>query len=196
MSLMQYSGHVFGYHGCSKATARRVLAGEPLKPGNAKFDWLGGGIYFWERAPDRALRWAIKQHGRQHAAVIGAVIQLGMCFDLLDTFYTQVLGDAAHLFVAQATAAKVTIPRNTGAGFNARYFDFAVIEWLMEQAKPTVAYQTIRSVYIEGPPIYEDPTDRGRSMGIYTESHIQIAVRDPACILALFKVRPNGGTTP
>jgi len=167
-----------------------------MRPGDAKFDWLGSGIYFWERAPDRALRWAIKQHGQRKAAVVGAVIQLGTCFDLLDTYYTGMLSSAAQLFVDQANRAGVPVPRNKGEGFKARYFDFAVIEWLMEQTKAAANYQTIRSVYVEGEPIYSDPNDPGHTMGIYAESHIQIAVRDPACIVAAFRVRPTPGGTP
>lgn len=51
---------VVGYHGCTERLARELLLGEtPIgawRPSSNDWDWLGYGIYFWEHAPDRALR--------------------------------------------------------------------------------------------------------------------------------------------
>jgi predicted dehydrogenase len=55
------------------------------RPSSNDWDWLGHGIYFWERAPRRALRWALERYPTlsQRPAVLGAYLQLGRCFDLL-----------------------------------------------------------------------------------------------------------------
>lgn len=78
-------------------------------------DWLGHGIYFWEHGPKRALKWAEQQKKRgklRKPAVIGAVLHLGTCFDLLDTAYTDVLTSSYPEFCASLKAAGKSIPRN------------------------------------------------------------------------------------
>jgi hypothetical protein len=87
---VKYARTVIGYHGCRRSVAKALLDGGPFKTSENDYDWLGRGIYFWEHGPDRALRWAKKY---RHPAVVGAVIQLGKCFDLLDTRYTNDLGE-------------------------------------------------------------------------------------------------------
>ena len=48
-----------------------------------------------------------------------------------------------------------------------------------------VYFQTVRGVFVEGDPAYA-------GAGMRTKTHIQIAVRDPACILGYFKPRVSG----
>jgi hypothetical protein len=45
-----------------------------------------------------------------------------------------------------------------------------------------IHYDTARGAFLEGPAVYP-------GAGFSRESHIQVAVRDPACILGVF--RPN-----
>src|SRR6478672_8052167 len=88
---------VVGYHGCTAPFARDLLLGrKPIadwQPSVNEWDWLGRGIYFWEHAPERALRWARDRYSgrRQKPAVLGAYIQLGRCFDLLNEAITALL---------------------------------------------------------------------------------------------------------
>jgi ribulose-5-phosphate 4-epimerase/fuculose-1-phosphate aldolase len=49
---------IFGYHGCDESVLRMVLDGGMLRPSQNAYDWLGHGIYFWERSAVRAMRWA------------------------------------------------------------------------------------------------------------------------------------------
>ena len=49
-----------GYHGGDAVLAAKVLAGPTrLKLSANAYDSLGGGIYFWEHGPQRALEWAV-----------------------------------------------------------------------------------------------------------------------------------------
>ena len=74
---------VYGYHGCDESVAKRILEGnDPLSPSYNAYDWLGSGIYFWEDAPERAMQWAVEMK-KPHPAVVGAVIELGNCLNLL-----------------------------------------------------------------------------------------------------------------
>jgi hypothetical protein len=88
-------GLIFGFHGCDIKTAKKVInLHEPLKRSENDYDWLGNGMYFWENSPARALEFAknLVQKGKvNQPCVLGAVIQLGNCLDLLDYQKLQVV---------------------------------------------------------------------------------------------------------
>ena len=101
---------VLGYHGCEPGFAERLLRGETAiadwKPSANDYDWLGHGIYFWEHAPERARGWG------EHGGVVGAIIQLGLCLDLTDVKYTELLAAKfATLQDAYAMEGK-SLPQN------------------------------------------------------------------------------------
>ena len=86
------TGLILGFHGCDKSIVENILTGkEKLKGSKNNYDWLGNGIYFWEHSPSRALEYAtsIKNNPSRSKtkikdpAIIGAVIDLGYCLDLL-----------------------------------------------------------------------------------------------------------------
>src|SRR4051794_40667189 len=92
MPFLEYQRLIMAYHGCDKAVADAALRGKALKASDNDYDWLGKGIYFWEHGPARALEWAQFMQGRgkvSHPAMVGALIQLGHCFDLLDVRLTE-----------------------------------------------------------------------------------------------------------
>lgn len=57
-------------------------------PSENDYDWLGHGIYFWEYSPLRAFQFVqdkFKWQGRKEkVAVVGAIIDPGLCLNLLD----------------------------------------------------------------------------------------------------------------
>lgn len=182
MTDLHYDRRVIAYHGTDKATARRVFDGASFLASENDYDWLGHGIYFWEDGPDRAWSWARKRHGHK-AAVVGALIQLGACYDLMDTRYTRDLAAGAKAFHERNRKAGLPLPENQGLR---RPLDCAVINWWLGTLAHEVglAFQTVRRGFEEGAPVYP-------GMGITLESHVQIAVRDPACILGVFRPRTN-----
>src|SRR4051812_17589039 len=101
MSLYDYQRTVIAYHGCDASVAEEVFCGRKgLEFSKNNHDWLGHGIYFWEHGPHRAMAWAKERalnsptRKIKEAAVVGAFVNLGQCFDLLDTRFTEVLADA------------------------------------------------------------------------------------------------------
>ena len=91
---------IHGYHGCDLRVATALLEGEKFKASENDYDWLGKGVYFWEHGPDRAMRFAEFQRSRgsvETPAVVGAVIHLGTCLDLLDTRFTRNLAAAYEI---------------------------------------------------------------------------------------------------
>jgi len=185
---VHYARTIYGYHGCSATTAESVLGGAPFKPSEKAYDWLGAGVYFWEYGLDRAWRWAKERHPDE-PAVVGAHLQLGNCFDLLDTRFTDILKELAPIYAERIKATGGDLPQNTGKGLKARFLDCAVLNWSLSflEAQGQL-YQSVRCAFSEGDPVYDDGA--GFRSEIFLETHIQVAVRDSACILGTF--RPPG----
>ncbi len=111
---------VLGYHGCTEEFAQALLLGTtPIsawQPRTNRWDWLGHGVYFWEHSPERAFRWAQEKHGPRGTkpAVLGAVIQLGRCFDLLNEAITGILAQTFPDLAAAYAARGQPLPKNRG----------------------------------------------------------------------------------
>lgn len=186
---MRYNRIVVGYHGCDLDIATKILVdGAAFTQSVNDYDWLGKGTYFWEYGADRAYRFADDQIKRKKVttpAVLGALIQLGECFDLLDTRFTRDLADFYTQWEEESRTNKLAMPANSGKtpDKKMRRLDCAVINQYLALAEEAgKKYDTVRGCFVEGDPVF------GTS-GIYVESHIQIAVRNPACIVGVFKPR-------
>ena len=114
-----------------------------------------------------------------------------MCLDLLDTANTRLLGKWFAKFRRFFRQKGVQMPQNRAAAGSRRgdkvlrYRDCAVIDYTLRSLAQTegIKYQTVRGVFLEGKPAF--PGSK-----IALKSHIQIAVRDPACIVAIFGPKP------
>jgi hypothetical protein len=183
---MRYDRTVVAYHGCDVTVAQKLIEGEAFRKSENRYDWLGTGVYFWEYGPDRAYRFAQDQKVRgivTTPAVVGAVLQLGTCFDLLDTRFTNDLAEAYALWASAMETLGKRLPVNKGGtpDMKLRNRDCAVLNWYLDQtAKEGVEYDTVRGCFTEGGPAFE-------GSGIQIESHIQIAVRRTRCILGVFR---------
>ena len=181
---------VVGYHGCDRAVAERVLLdGVELTKSANEFDWLGEGIYFWEHSELRAWEFAAWKQARgeiERPAVLGAYISLGRCFDLTDREATTRLARIYDEYKVEMEAVSRPLGENrSGRGGSEdlllRDLDCAVLNFGMTNLDRSEGsggrrYQTVRGVFVEGPPAYP-------GAAIRSKTHIQIAVRDPACIL-------------
>ncbi len=163
-----------------------MLRGEAFRASVNAYDWLGHGVYFWEYGADRAWRFAREQQRRgqvRRPAVVGAVLQLGRCLDLMDTRFTEQLASAFPDFEEGYTRKGVPMPVNRGRtpDQKLRYLDCAVMNWFLascaERGEP---YDSVRGGFTEGEPAYA-------GAGIHRESHIQLSIRNPACIIGVFR---------
>jgi hypothetical protein len=164
--MKQPSAFVLGYHGCDKAVAEKVLSSrEHLAPSDNDYDWLGSGIYFWENNARRALDWArfAQENPKITRAkigipfVIGAIIDLGACLDLLEAESIAVVADGYEGFRETCEAAGLTMPENKmlGGDLRIRRLDCAVINYVNvareRQGEPP--FDSVRAPFIEGPPL-------------------------------------------
>lgn len=181
------SSFVLGYHGCDREIAERVVLGEQFTPSTNEYDWLGHGIYFWEANPSRGLEFAEELSRRPRAAsrikrpaVVGAIIDLGLCLDLTTGAGLAQLKIAyeALAAIARAASSKV-IPANRGLR---RSLDCAVVNVAREiNAEQGVKIDTVKAAFIEGPPIYPEAS-------FHEKTHIQVCVCNTDCIIGVFRV--------
>lgn len=182
------SSFILGYHGCDQATAEKVLSGVDFKPSQNDFDWLGPGIYFWEANPVRGLEFAkelshLKRRPKiQTPAVVGAIVELGLCLDLTTSAGVQHVRSAYRRLVEIAKAAGYVLPKNSPDQLR-RNLDCAVIRMLhdIREVAGDAPIDTVRGVFLEGAPIFD-------GSGFYAKTHIQICVRNPKCIKGVFRV--------
>lgn len=184
---------IIGFHGCDKSVGEAILSGKVphLKPSTNDYDWLGHGIYFWEGNPQRALDFATqKASGGKNSKgsikepfVLGAIIDLKHCLDLLDSSGLQQVADSFSLLKKTFDALKLNLPENTGGeDLTRRFLDCAVIDSLHQYRKDAELepYDSVRAAFFEGKELY-------KNAGFRRQNHIQICVRNDACIKGYFR---------
>ena len=188
------SGIIYGFHGCDKTVAENVInLKEPLKQSENPWDWLGNGIYFWENSASRALEYAthLKNYPIKSSnpinepCVIGAVIHLGNCFDLLDYENLKLLKSGYELLTQTLDKSNKSLPKNKPIGtlgeLMVRELDCAVIE-IIHKVRAEIElpeFDSVKGVFWEGNELYSNA-------GFREKNHIQICIRNPNCIKGFF----------
>lgn len=191
-------GFVLGFHGCDKSVRDRVISekGFILKQSENSYDWLGHGIYFWENNHERALNFAKelmdnppkgKTNLIKEPAVLGAIIDLGHCLDLIDSKYLDILKISYNYLCDSSKKHNLVLPRNkvtNSTELLVRNLDCAVIQTAHElnEKLNRPEYDSVRGVFFEGNDLYENA-------GFKDKNHIQIAIRNQNCIKGFFAPR-------
>lgn len=185
---------VYGFHGLDETIGLDILnQKQEFRHSNNRYDWLGNGIYFWENNLDRAREYARLDSKRpgstvKNPFVLGAVIELGNCLDLLDQKYNDFLKQSYSQFKDDMQAEGKKLPVNGAFGtsdfdFKKRELDCAVIRYACALAKNAgQPFDSVRAAFIEGPPLYDGAK-------FHSENHIQLAIINPDCIKGIFLPR-------
>lgn len=180
---------VLGFHGCDEQTAIKILNGADQVPSQNEYDWLGAGLYFWEDSKSRALRWAADEARKPNSkikkpAVLGAVINLGACLNLIDAEHLELVTLAHRTYLEFCGTGGFAPAQNRGKDLRARYLDKVVFETLhsLRAKKGEPPFDTVRAFFVEGEPLYENA-------GLRTLDHVQICVRNPQSIVGYFLPR-------
>ncbi len=189
------TGLILGFHGCDETIRDRVVSekGFLLSKSRNDYDWLGNGVYFWENNYQRALQYSTDLMNNPikgkspitKPSVIGAVIDLGFCMDLLDTEYLKLLKTGYNFLKNSHNEYKLKIPKNRPiekqGDLLIRKLDCSVIE-TVHQINIDLnkqEFDTVRGVFFEGSNLYPNA-------GFKEKNHIQIAVRNPNSIKGYF----------
>jgi hypothetical protein len=185
---------VYGFHGLDKEIALQILTQkEDFKHSNNHYDWLGHGVYFWENNYERAVQYAIETSKRKKSTikepfVLGTIIDLGNCLDLLDQKHLNFLAVAYEDLKKSLEIENKTLPINSSFSendfdFRKRELDCAVIRHAHQLAKDEGEhFDSVRAAFWEGEPLYN-------GAGFKKQNHIQIAVLNPNCIKGIFLPR-------
>jgi hypothetical protein len=201
------SNLIIGFHGCDRVAAAALINNpDTIKFSKEPHDWLGHGMYFWENNQERARQWAVERQVRKkkdvaEAAVIGAVIQLGYCCDLLDSRFTGLLKNCYPLMEESYNKRGKQLPVNKDLSIDPhknkllRILDCTVIEFMHSHIEEQhnrdkrekgfselKIFDSARGVFTEGGPIYEGAE-------IFEKTHIQICIRNSNCIKGFFLPR-------
>lgn len=181
-----YNRTVLACHGTTRAIAKNLVDGKPFRSSSNDYDWLGHGIYFWEYGWQRAWEWAEARHGRE-AAVVGAVVQLGTCLDLLDPRNMEYIRNGYEELLLSCNEQKLAVPLNHPGGRN--NLDCAVCNIVYKNlAHGGVIIDTARALFIE--PTADGAIKRTLPSGsIFEGGHIQLCVLRREMILAVWSVR-------
>ena len=182
---------IIGYHSCDRDIGLKVLNGDlQLQPSTNSWDWLGHGIYFWEQDPMRAFHYATdvaeaRQYNKRKIKtpfVLGAIIELGNCLNLVESESLAILDAAYKGMNKLATESGIELPKNNGPK---RQLDCAVLKYVHESRKVSgePAYDTVRSPFDEGIKVYPDANFSSRH-------HIQVCVISPRMIKGYFLPLP------
>ncbi len=183
---------ILGYHGCDKGLAEDVFAGKAaLESSSNDYDWLGDGIYFWEHNAQRAYDFARAMSKRPHPsgqkiktpAVVGAVINLRHCLNLLDSRHIKMV-KRAHADMAETfSLLDMEMPKNSGGtDLFSRKLDCAVIRMLHDTRKRAKQepFGSVRAAFFEGDRLYDNS-------GFASKNHIQVCTRQQEQIIGYFR---------
>jgi len=189
---------VLGYHGCDRGVAGQIISGaQSLQTSENDYDWLGDGIYFWEHNAHRAFDFASEVRGKprnarqriKEPAVVGAIIDLGFCLNLLDGRFIRLVKQTHDDLIRLTCEAGGQLPNNSvGDDLIVRELDCAVIRFLhtTRAGMNLQAFDTVRAAFMEGDRLYSNA-------GFAAKNHIQICVRNPACIKGYFRPLDDDG---
>lgn len=197
-SIYQHSAQtVIGFHGCDKSVADEILnsPNKHLISSANTYDWLGDGIYFWLNDPQRAYEWACQSHARnpnkvKTPYVLGAIINLGLCLNLCERSSILLLQKSYSILkesfekLGYNISSELKNKTPDDGGFNLiRPLDCAVIKNLHTMmADENIHFDTVYGYFQEGSNAFLDS-------GIREKSHVQICVRNTACIKGYFLPR-------
>ena len=181
---------VFGFHGCDLTVRDKIIMEQiVMKKSENDYDWLGHGAYFWENNEERAMQFAFEQAARnkiQNPAVLGAIIDLGNCLDLLNSKYLHLIKEIGYNELVKYTnSMKLSMLENQRIGMSDdllfRKLDCAVIESLHRfyEKNSYPPFDSVRGVFWEGDDLYP-------GAGMKEKNHIQICIRNNDCIKGFF----------
>lgn len=184
-----YDRTVVAFHGTRRRVADQLVAGEAFGQSENDDDWLGSGIYFWEYAPQQAWWWAERRYGVEEAAVVGSLVRLGRCVDLLDPSNALLLEEAHRDLERVLASTGHALKHNANKH---KYRDCAVFNYLFAKlAQASMEVESARAVFV--------PLEAGKGLprlwersGVFRGAHIQLSVRKPSNVLAVWPVRKDG----
>lgn len=191
-----HTSFVLAYHGCEEEIGKKlILDGGPIHRSDTGKEWLGPGFYVWESDPMRALEWASGKSKIKKPYVVGVVLDLGNCLDLLSRKSLEAL-KKSHEMLTEAKGNSQVLDShlcdngsypisNTTEKISTSRLDCEVINYLHKKTKNGKSgkrFDTVRGLFLDGGELYSGSR-------FHNKTHVQIAVITDGCVKGFFKVR-------
>ena len=156
-----------------------------FRPSQKAYDWLGNGVYFWDRDPRRAYEFAVEKKSKA-PSVVGAVIDPKNCLDLRCREGHEILREAYATYCKE-TGCPTQKNRSFKEGIPLRRdLDYIIIKTACMLASDRgKKMDTVIGTFFEGKELYP-------GSGMRDKTHTQICVRNPDCVLGYFRPRSTG----
>ncbi len=197
---------ILAYHGCDVTVRDQLVSRQlnSLTPSANRYDWLGDGIYFFEGDVERALAFAqsacdeperlLSAKPIVEPTVVGAILCVARCWDMMGVAGRNEFQVALAALGEAEEERGVDMPMNDAADpleevSLVRSLDCAVFNMghKLREDRGELPYQAVRAAFYQGRRIVESSEFR-------KGSHIQLAVRDPSCVLGWFLPPSLGGS--
>ncbi len=187
---------VVAYHGCDRETENALVSGSlrNLTPSNNPYDWLGPGIYFFQDDWRRALMFAQASADNpsrkftaqpiENPSVVGALLKLSSVLDIstqegIDAFRVSYQAlQKSGVRLKENRKSKPDDPDVILRGLDRQVF-INLHQMYIDQGLPPL--DAVRGAFPQGQPVA--PTS-----AIFANSHVQIALLNPECVLGYFRV--------
>jgi hypothetical protein len=185
---------LIAYHGCDITVRDDLVRGrlETLEHSQNEYDWLGPGAYFFEGDVTRAVMFAEASHANPTKrytrrpiatpAAVGAVLCVTSWLDMTTQEGITEFGRA--LDGLRGTGIDLPVNRaadNDDADIIYRALDSAVFSYMhqVRSSEKLSPYDAVRGAFPQGPEV-------ATRSGFRTRTHVQIAVRNNACVVGWF----------
>lgn len=190
---------VVGYHGCDAVVRDNLVRGkiQCLRPSDNNYDWLGPGFYVFENDAVRAQKLSAASNAHPQKlytkepiatpAVVGVVLRIQRWLDMTTQEGLQRFTDSYEVLRDLLDDDELALLTNEAADssdneYILRRLDnsvFRTLHQIHDEAYGNgMFYQAVRGAFPQG--------DFITNHSFRTDSHIQIAVRDPACVVGWF----------
>ena len=190
-----HTSFVLAYHGCEEKVGKKLISdGGPIRHSNTGKEWLGPGFYVWESDPVRALEWATGKKKIKKPYVVGVVLDLGHCLDLMSRKSLEALRESYEMLTETMRNSQAldsyhsdndSLIANTTEKTNTSRLDCEVINYLhrkTDKSKKRKKFDTVRGLFLDGGELYSGSR-------FHKKTHIQIAVITDGCVKGFFEVR-------
>ena len=191
-----HTSFVLAYHGCEKKIGKKLISnGGPIRHSDTGKEWLGPGFYVWESDPVRALEWARGKSTIKKPYVVGVVLDLGHCLDLMSRKSLKALRESYEMLTETKGNSQVmdsnrsdnnnNLIANTSRKITTSRLDCEVINYLhkkTEKSEKRKKFDTVRGLFLDGGELY-------CGSRFHKKTHVQIAVITDGCVKGFFEVR-------
>lgn len=191
-SSLSTANLVVAFHATDETFADKLLGKstgilKTVELSRNEIDWLSDGFYFWESDYLRAISYAKELESRKKnnvkkGTVVGAIIELGTCFDLTNAHYRNIYKHYyKSVFFPRYGDMLEDLKNSNDSDILLRKRDRAILTHMFNFFEnKNEFFDSARGAFEEGKQIFSGSSFRDKT-------HVQISLRNLNCIKGFFR---------